>query len=91
MFFGKADCLHARAYAFWRNIKTIFYKEYGLHNRSSEKSIPCSQRRNFLYYLFFAIFITHLKSDSHVSENCCQIKIFPSLIRKNTIIRLFGV
>ena len=32
-----------------------------------------------------------LKSDSHVSENFCQIKIFPSLVRKNTIICLFGV
>ena len=30
---------------------------------------------------------THrLKSDSHVSENFCQIKIFPSLVQKNTII-----
>ena len=32
-----------------------------------------------------------LKSDSHVSENFCQIKIFPSHVRKNTIICLSGV
>ena len=32
-----------------------------------------------------------LKSDSHVSENFCQIKIFLGLVRKNTIICLFGV
>ena len=32
-----------------------------------------------------------LKLDSHVSENFCQIKIFLSLVRKNTIICLFGV
>ena len=30
-------------------------------------------------------------SDSQVYENFCQIKIFPSLVRKNTIICLFGV
>ena len=32
-----------------------------------------------------------LKSDSFVSENFCQIKIFPNLVRKNTIICLFGI
>ena len=32
-----------------------------------------------------------LKSDSHIPENCCQIKIFRSLVQKNTIICLFGV
>ena len=32
-----------------------------------------------------------LKSDSHVPENFCQIKIFPSHFRKNTMICLFGV
>ena len=32
-----------------------------------------------------------LKSDSHVSEIFCQIKKFPSLVQKNTIICLFGV
>ena len=32
-----------------------------------------------------------LKSDSHVPENFCQIKMFPSLVWKNTIICLFGV
>ena len=32
-----------------------------------------------------------LKSDSHVSENVCQIEIFLSLVRKITIICLFGV
>ena len=32
-----------------------------------------------------------LKSDSHVSENFCQIKIFLSLIRNNIIMSLFGV
>ena len=32
-----------------------------------------------------------LKSDSHVSENFCQMKVFPSLVWKNTIICLFGV
>ena len=31
------------------------------------------------------------KWDPHVSENFCQTKIFPSLVRKNTIICLFGV
>ena len=29
-----------------------------------------------------------LKSDSHVPGNFCQIKIFPSHLRKNTIICL---
>ena len=33
----------------------------------------------------------HLKSDSHVENFFCQIKIFPSLIQKNTIICLHGV
>ena len=32
-----------------------------------------------------------LKSDSHVPENFCQIRIFPSLVRKNTIICLFDI
>ena len=32
-----------------------------------------------------------LKSDSHVPENFCQIKKFPSLVQKNIIICLFGV
>ena len=32
-----------------------------------------------------------LKSGSHVSENFCQIKIFPSLVRKNMIVCLFRV
>ena len=35
--------------------------------------------------------INNLKSDSHVSEKFCQIKVFPSLVQKNTIICLFGV
>ena len=35
--------------------------------------------------------IPMLKSDSHVPENFCQIKKFPSLVQKNTIICLFGV
>ena len=35
--------------------------------------------------------IINLKSDSHVPENICQIKIFPSHVSKNTIICLFGV
>ena len=30
------------------------------------------------------------KSDFHVSENFCQIKIFPCPVRKNTIVCLFG-
>ena len=32
-----------------------------------------------------------LKSDSHVSENFCQIEIFPNLVGTNTIICMFGV
>ena len=32
-----------------------------------------------------------LKSDSHVPENFCQIKICPSHVQKNAIICLFGV
>ena len=32
----------------------------------------------------------NFKSDYHVPENFCQIKIFPSHIRKNTAIYLFG-
>ena len=35
-------------------------------------------------------FYVELKSDSQVSENFCQIKIFPSLVRNNAIICLFG-
>ena len=31
------------------------------------------------------------KSDSHVPENFCQVKIFPSDVRKNAIICLFGI
>ena len=39
------------------------------------------------------MYMTHdeLKSDSDVPGNFCQIKIFPSHVRKNTIIYLFGV
>ena len=33
---------------------------------------------------------SYLKSDSHVPENFCQIKIFPSHFRKNTMICLSG-
>ena len=33
----------------------------------------------------------NLKSDSHLPENFFQIKIFPSLVSKNTIICLFGI
>ena len=32
-----------------------------------------------------------LKSDSHVPENFCEIKIFPSLLWKKNFIYLFGV
>ena len=32
-----------------------------------------------------------LKSDSHIPENICHIKIVPRFVRKNTIICLFGV
>ena len=32
-----------------------------------------------------------LKSDSHVSETFVKFQIFPSLVRKNTIICLLGV
>ena len=32
-----------------------------------------------------------LKSDSHVTEDTFQIKIFPSLVRKNTNICLVGI
>ena len=32
-----------------------------------------------------------LKSDSHVPENFCQIKVIPSDVQKNTINCLFGV
>ena len=32
----------------------------------------------------------NFKSDYHVPENFCQINIFPSHVRKNTIIYLFG-
>ena len=32
----------------------------------------------------------NFKSDYHVPENFCQIKIFPSHVRKNTVIYLFG-
>ena len=32
-----------------------------------------------------------LKSDSHLPENFCQIKIFHSHVRRNTTINLFGV
>ena len=35
--------------------------------------------------------VNTLKPDSHVLENFCQIKIFPSLVRKNVIICLFRV
>ena len=49
----------------------------------------------FFNYGFDKTFIkwikTLLKSDSHVPENFCQIKIFPSHVRKNTITYLFGV
>ena len=33
----------------------------------------------------------YLKSDSHVPENFCQIKIIPSRVQNNTIICLPGV
>ena len=34
---------------------------------------------------------TKLKSNSYILRNFCQIEIFHSLVRKNTIIYLFGV
>ena len=37
------------------------------------------------------ICISKLKSDSHVPDNLYQIKIFPILVRRSTIICLFGV
>ena len=43
-----------------------------------------------LVILFFSSVVT-LKLDSHVPENFSQIKIFPSHVRKNTIICLFVV
>ena len=36
-------------------------------------------------------FTDNLKSDSHVYKKFCQIKIFPRLVRINTINCLFGV
>ena len=41
--------------------------------------------------LYCVIHKDTLKSDSHVEENFCQIKISPSLVWKSTIICLFGV
>ena len=35
--------------------------------------------------------LSELKTDFHVPENVCQIKIFPSFVRKITIICSFGV
>ena len=37
------------------------------------------------------LMIKCLKSDSHVPENFCQIKVIPSGVQKNSIICLFGV
>ena len=49
---------------------------------------------NFLRF-YTIIFLVHdnfaLKSDSHVQEKFCQIKISPTHVRKNTMICLFGV
>ena len=75
-------------------------------NKCEEKSARCSLckfyyflDKNFSYGPFLcngymslkAVSMKNLKSDSHVPENFCQIKIFPSHFRKNTMICLFGV
>ena len=48
-------------------------------------------RVNDPWELLYANDLAFLKLDSHVPENFCQIKIFPSHFRKNTMICLFGV
>ena len=53
-----------------------------IHTLTHTKSlITCNSHSDKLY----------LKSGSHVSENVYQIKMFTSLLRKNTIICLLGV
>ena len=37
---------------------------------------------SLMYHYGIKTNILHLKSDSHVSENFCQINFFPSLFRK---------
>ena len=43
-----------------------------------------------LIFKFSVRIAGNLKSDSHVPENFCQSKIFPSHVRKNIMICLFG-
>ena len=49
------------------------------------ENCPCTLSKTY-----FSANRFYLKSDSHVPKNFSQIKIFPSYVRKNTIICLFG-
>ena len=47
--------------------------------------------KDIIFFYATGVNMKVLKSDPHVPENFCQIKIFPSHVRKNAIIYLFGV
>ena len=49
------------------------------------ENCPCTLSKTY-----FSANRFYLKSDSHVPKNFSQIKLFPSYVRKNTIICLFG-
>ena len=68
--------------------KLIEYFELQLRLTTYQQRLTKYHQNELSEYRLYCI---SLKSNSHVSENFCQIKIFYSLVRKNTIICLFGV
>ena len=69
------------------------FLRWNVHLAGRQKLILCEalKYRKHFFGEFAIPQVLTLKSDSHVSENFCQIKIFPSLVQKNTIICLFDV
>ena len=60
------------------------------------ESVCCTDYEDISFYEYWYNILRNvakfcLKLDSHVPENFSQIKNFPCLVKKNTIICLFGV
>ena len=74
--------------------------EWVLNTPLSRISIEYRNIRKTAYIFFYPVHIWTnndqikcciLKSESHVPGNFCQVKMFPSLVWKNTLICLLGV
>ena len=63
-----------------------------VYNKNVKYWLAVTQLTQTVVCIFvLVLLLLLLKSDSHIPENFCQIKIFPSHVWKNATICLFGV